>query len=131
MKFDLKTASEIFLLSKNDNPAWHLCSILELKNTHLESNSVRLMCLMCRLSGKKIYITGFKSQQSKMEEVLLSDWNIPEVFWLKLMALDAHDDGLMSIDGFPVNLKREKQRDGQTGLHMQRVSHISLLLDGP
>lgn len=33
--------------------------------------------------------------------------NIPEVFWLKLMALDADDDGLMSVDGFPVNLEKK------------------------
>lgn len=35
--------------------------------------------------------------------------NIPEVFWLKLMALDTHDDGLMSVNGFPINLKGEKK----------------------
>lgn len=35
--------------------------------------------------------------------------DIPEVFWLKLMALDTHDDGLMSVDGFPINLKRGKR----------------------
>ncbi len=36
--------------------------------------------------------------------------NLPEVFWLKLMALDAHDDGLMSVNGFPINLTRGKKK---------------------
>lgn len=35
----------------------------------------------------------------------LGNTNIPEVFWLKLMALDADDDGLLSVNGFPINLK--------------------------
>lgn len=35
---------------------------------------------------------------------------VPEIFWLKLMALDAHNDGLMSINSFPINLRREKQK---------------------
>ena len=35
----------------------------------------------------------------------VTDGHIPEVFWLKLMALDAHDHGLMSVDGFPINLE--------------------------
>lgn len=33
--------------------------------------------------------------------------HVPEVFWLKLMALNAHNDGLMSVNGFPINLRRK------------------------
>lgn len=33
--------------------------------------------------------------------------NVPEVLRLKLMALDTHNDGLLSVDGFRIDLRRE------------------------
>lgn len=45
------------------------------------------------------------------------------------MALDAHDDSLMSVDGFPVNLKEERKKT-KTFFHFRFSSHISLLVNG-
>lgn len=45
------------------------------------------------------------SKKGKLHKFLS---HIPEVFWLKLMALDAHNDGLLPVDGFPINLRRKR-----------------------
>lgn len=52
--------------------------------------------------------THINSRKKETKGTLsLSHTHIPEVFWLKLMALNAHNDGFLSVNVFPINLRRK------------------------
>lgn len=76
---------------------------------------------------KKIHLKAEREETQEISENIregkyhtnvLTVLHIPEVFWLKLMALNAHDDSLMSINGFRINLKSKDKKD-TFRFHMQ------------
>lgn len=84
---------------------------------------------------KKIHLKAEREETQEISENIregkyhtnvLTVLHIPEVFWLKLMALNAHDDSLMSINGFRINLKsKDKKRHFQISHATQGHFHCS------